>query len=380
MTKRGEGWISRRGQADAATAVELVLERQPQEPVQQIADALIEDSPYQARQPMSDASLSALAQGMASAGFQGVLIVRPHGDVTRRRQGIFQLVYGHRRRAAWRLVCQERGQACLLPVVVREVSDGQMLTIGAQENLQRQDLGPVEEGQIVAWAERMFFDKNQAEIGAMLGKSEDWVRIRSRVAKLPEPLKDRLRTRPRAMSQFLELATLYKENPDAALVLADQVVVEQLSLERVRQVLRNDLRPPSAPPSASERGAAHVIQMRKPQDDTPPDTSGVGEADSILRENLNNRGGAAAIVTPRTKEMVATSSGSPSGDARSLDTLKQIQLIIAETRQHAETLRSLRDKRLAPADAQTFAALLAALTAEVDDLRSAAGQLSNVLH
>ncbi|HWQ14167.1 MAG TPA: hypothetical protein VNL77_15315 [Roseiflexaceae bacterium] len=39
-------------------------------------------------------------------------------------------------------------------VVLREIGDAQMLTIGAQENLQRQDLDPLEEAQIIAWAEQ----------------------------------------------------------------------------------------------------------------------------------------------------------------------------------------------------------------------------------
>jgi ParB/RepB/Spo0J family partition protein len=234
MTKKSEGWISRRGQVGAATAVELVLERQPQEPVQQIADDLIEDSPYQARQTVSDTGVAELAQGMQAAGFQGVLIVRPHGDVARRRQGMFQLVYGHRRRAAWRRVCQERGQPCLLPVVVRAVSDAQLLTIGAQENLQRQDLDPVEEAQIVAWAERMFFDKNQAEIGAMLGKSSDWVSTRSRIHRLPNSLKVALRERPRAVKQMLELASLAIRDLPAAEGLAREVVRNNLTVEALR--------------------------------------------------------------------------------------------------------------------------------------------------
>jgi ParB family transcriptional regulator, chromosome partitioning protein len=238
MTKKREGWISRRGQAGAATAVELVLERQPQEPVQQVADERIEDSPYQARGPINDASVSELAQGMASAGLQGVLIVRPYGDATKRRHGLFQLVYGHRRRAAWRLVCQSRGEPCVLPVVLREIGDAQMLTIGAQENLQRQDLDPLEEAQIVAWAERMFFDKNQTEIGAMLGKSSDWVSTRSRIHRLPDELKDALRQRPRAIKQMLELASLYTADPSAARVLAQRVVQESLTVDVVRQSIR----------------------------------------------------------------------------------------------------------------------------------------------
>src|SRR5262249_14217396 len=56
-SKRGT-WISQRGQAGADAAIDQVIDRQPQpgEQVQQIADALIEDSPYQARQAFSNES------------------------------------------------------------------------------------------------------------------------------------------------------------------------------------------------------------------------------------------------------------------------------------------------------------------------------------
>jgi ParB/RepB/Spo0J family partition protein len=240
MSSRRGAWISRRGQAGVEAAIDQVIDRQPQsgEQVQQLADDLIEDSPYQARQPFNDDSLADLVQGMREAGFQGVLIVRPHSDLAKRQRGLCQLVYGHRRRMAWRRVCAERGQPCLLPVVIREVSDAQLLTIGAQENLQRQDLDPVEEAQIVAWHERMFFDKNQAEIGAMLGKSSDWVSVRSRVHKLPDALKERLRQRPRAIKQVLELAAVYGHQPDLALSVADRVVNENLTVEAVRAIMR----------------------------------------------------------------------------------------------------------------------------------------------
>ena len=240
MSSKRSGWISRRGHAGVEAAIDQVIDRQPQpgEQVQQLADDLIEDSPYQARQPFNDESLADLVQGMREAGFQGVLIARPHSDLAKRRRGISQLVYGHRRRMAWRRVCAERGQPCLLPVVIREISDAQLLTIGAQENLQRQGLDPVEEAQIVAWHERMFFDKNQAEIGAMLGKSSDWVSVRSRIHKLPDALKERLRQRPRAIKQLLELAALYGHQPDLPLSVADRVVDEKLIVDAVRAIIR----------------------------------------------------------------------------------------------------------------------------------------------
>src|SRR6266545_2928545 len=217
---------------------------------------------------------------MREAGFQGVLIVRPHSDPPQRRRGVVQLIYGHRRRVAWRRVCAERGEPCLLPVAIREISDQQLLTIGAQENLQRQDLDPVEEAQIVAWHQQMYFDKNQAEIGALLGKSEDWVKTRSRIHKLPEPLKDRLRQRPRAISQILELGALYTREPEAALSLADQVVKEQLTLDAVREAVRNYVRPASSggdirDEKNNQRGTALVVTNSTNMDVLPPAPGGV---------------------------------------------------------------------------------------------------------
>src|SRR5437867_4370998 len=163
---------------------------------------------------------------MHEVGFQGVLIVRPHRDSALRRRGMVQLAFGHRRRAAWRRVCAARGVPCVLPVVVREITDQRMLTIGAQENLQRVDLSPLEEAQIVAWHEKTFYPASQTEIGQMIGKSESWVKTRSRICKLPESLKERLRERPRAISQILELGVFYEREPEAALALADRVVHE----------------------------------------------------------------------------------------------------------------------------------------------------------
>jgi len=278
-TSRGQ-WIGKRGQINADAAIGQVLDRQPGEQVQQLPDAQIADSPYQARHPFSDASVEDLAQGMRTMGFQGVLIVRPHGDLDKQRAGFYQLVYGHRRRAAWQRVCAERDERCLLPVIVREVSDDRMLTIGAQENLQREDLDPIEEAQIVDWHQRMFSDKNQAEIGAMLGKSSDWVSVRARIYKLPDVLKERLRQRPRAISQMLELGGLAMQQPELALQLADRVVDENLTLESIRTLIRGYVRPERSVRSDREqlhnrRGTATSVQ------EITNDTSDT----SIVRDN-----------------------------------------------------------------------------------------------
>jgi ParB-like chromosome segregation protein Spo0J len=164
-------------------------------------------------------------------------------------------------------------------VVVRDISDDRMLTIGAQENLQRQDLDPIEEAQIVAWHQRMFSDKNQAQIGAMLGKSSDWVSIRARIHKLPDELKERLRQRPRAICQMLELNAIYAQHLAAALDIAERVIRENLTLETVRALVRGYVRPEHSESSdrdesRNRRGAAISVKSttKKVQQAPAPDT------------------------------------------------------------------------------------------------------------
>jgi ParB family chromosome partitioning protein len=279
MSNRRSTWIDRRGQREANAAIDQIIERQPQtgEHIQHLANALIEDSPYQARQTFSAESVEELAQGMREVGFQGMLIVRPHSDPVKQRHGIVQLVYGHRRRMAWQQVCAERGATCLLPVVVRVVNDAQLLTIGAQENLQRQDLDPIEEAQIVAWHEQMFFEKNQAEIGVMLGKSSDWVSTRSRIHKLPDALKDRLRQRPRAIKQLLELNVLYQHEPRLAIDLADRVVREHLTFEALHALVDHQSKESQDSPNREKqhrcRASATSVQDVTSDDATQPITT-----------------------------------------------------------------------------------------------------------
>ncbi|NTV62929.1 MAG: ParB/RepB/Spo0J family partition protein [Oscillochloris sp.] len=244
MSKR-QGWKRQSWQdASAEIGEALGLEVQAGDEVRQIPDDLIEDSPYQARVSYDDAQIADLAEGMREMGFQGVLFVRPHPDGPRAGRERYQLVYGHRRRRAWRLICAERGTPCILPVVVRSFTDRHMLTIGAQENLQREDLNPLEEAQLVAWHQELYYPAGLAEIGRMLGKSEDWAKTRSRVAQLPDDLKAFVRRSPQLMTGILEISRIWPVDQAAALVLAGQAEQEALTLKQIRQQVAAYFMPP----------------------------------------------------------------------------------------------------------------------------------------
>jgi hypothetical protein len=177
-----------------------------------------------------------------------------------------------------------------------------MLTIGAQENLQRQDLDPVEEAQIVAWHERLFFDKNQAEIGMMLGKSSDWVSTRSRIHKLPDSLKERLRQRPRAIKQLLELNALYQHDPHLANDLADRVVREHLTFDALRALIdrqSNDSQERATREKQHNRRAgATFVRNSTSNDITQPNTT-ISQAQS---ERLTNTSGDSTVPIPSASQ------------------------------------------------------------------------------
>src|SRR3984957_13660610 len=99
----------------------------------QIDIDLIDPSPYQPRTRFAETSLDELAQSIRSSGIIQPLVVRKIG--TR-----YQLIAGERR---WR--ASQRAQLLRVPVVLREVSDEQALELTLVENIQREDLNPIEQ-------------------------------------------------------------------------------------------------------------------------------------------------------------------------------------------------------------------------------------------
>jgi hypothetical protein len=93
----------------------------------------------------------------------------------------------------------------------------------------------------------------------------------------PDLLKDRLRQRPRAISQLLELGSFYTQQPEMALELADRVVHENLTLEAVRSFVRNDTRTerqmsPDRETRHNRRGAATSVQDVTNSSPTAPES------------------------------------------------------------------------------------------------------------
>ena len=140
---------------------------------------------YQPRHAMSDAELKELAQSIKDKGVLQPLLVRPlsgggHGDATH------EIIAGERR---WR--ASQLAQIHEVPVLVRALDDQETLEVALVENLQRQDLSPLEE----ADGYRRLMDEfshTQEVLSDVIGKSRSHVANMLRLLNLPEDVKDML--------------------------------------------------------------------------------------------------------------------------------------------------------------------------------------------
>ena len=138
---------------------------------------LIEPSPYQPRTRFREESLAELAQSIQANGIIQPLVLRPVGSR-------FQLLAGERR---WRAA--QRAGLTRVPAVMREVDDESALEITLVENIQREDLNPVEEARAF---ERLLdeFQLTQEEVATRTGKDRTTIANAVRLLRLEKPVLD----------------------------------------------------------------------------------------------------------------------------------------------------------------------------------------------
>ncbi len=206
----------------------------------QLPVALIEPDPGQPRRHFDETSLGELAESIAARGVIQPVIVRPIGE------GRFQLVAGERR---WRAA--QRVQLHEIPALVRELSDRDVMALALIENLQREDLNPVEEARAyhrLAEQEGL----TQAEIARFVDKSRSHVANFQRLLQLPETVLDLVEEGRLSMGHARAL--IGAEN---ATELAAMVVAKQMSVREVEKLIRKQSRgATSGPRRARDSGSA----------------------------------------------------------------------------------------------------------------------------
>jgi len=194
---------------------------------------LLAPNPRQPRVQMDDAKLDELAQSIRSHGVIQPILVRRAGDRT-------EIVAGERR---WRAA--QRAGLLKVPVVYRDVADEHLLEVALIENIQREDLNPIEEAQAYRRLTEEFH-LSQETIAAGVGKDRATVANYMRLLKLPAEVRNDLASGALSMGQARALIAL----PDDAAQrrVAREVVSRGLSVRETEAMVRHELTPAAAPP------------------------------------------------------------------------------------------------------------------------------------
>src|SRR5215467_13979205 len=147
---------------------------------QEVSVDLIDPNPYQTRRQINEASLAELTESIRASGVVQPVVLRPSAN------GRFQLVAGERR---W--LASKRAGKTTVPAVVRQISNEQAMEITIIENLQREDLNPMEQARAFERLSREF-KLTQEQIAARTGKDRASIANFIRLLKLPQSLQEAL--------------------------------------------------------------------------------------------------------------------------------------------------------------------------------------------
>ncbi|HEY8394111.1 MAG TPA: ParB/RepB/Spo0J family partition protein [Thermaerobacter sp.] len=188
------------------------------ERIEQIEVDRVRPNPYQPRRDFDPEAMAELVESIRQHGIVQPLLVRPEGDG-------YRLVAGERR---WR-AAREAGLK-VVPAVVRELSDTEMMEIALVENLQREDLNPIEEAQ----GYRMLCEElglTQEQVSQRVGKSRSHIANLMRLLQLPEDLR-RLVAEGKLSTGHAKVLLSVGSPPEmrrlAARVLSEGLTVRQL--------------------------------------------------------------------------------------------------------------------------------------------------------
>jgi ParB/RepB/Spo0J family partition protein len=181
----------------------------------------IEPNPEQPRLEFDETSLEELAASIREHGVLQPILVRPLGN------NRYQLIAGERRWRASRIA----GHGTI-PALVEEIDDDTALEISLIENLQREDLSPLDEA---AMYDRMIHEHGYSirRLADKLGKDKGYLENRLRLADAPPEIRELVSLRKDTLSHAYEL--LKVEDPKRRRKLAEQVGRGELSLVKLRE-------------------------------------------------------------------------------------------------------------------------------------------------
>ncbi|NLG36822.1 MAG: ParB/RepB/Spo0J family partition protein [Clostridiales bacterium] len=211
-------------------------------PVYEVPLSDIDPNPNQPRKNFNPEKLRELTESIREHGVLQPLLLCRRGER-------YLLVAGERRWRAARLA-----GLSLVPAVVQDLTDEQILAVSLVENLQRDDLNPLEEAE--GFQQLMDrFDMTQAEVARRVGRSRPVVANALRLLTLPDPVRELVREGSLSAGHARSLAGI--EDASQQCALARQAVEKGLSVRQIEALSRQEKSPyaqdqPAFDPAMSE--------------------------------------------------------------------------------------------------------------------------------
>ena len=231
---------------------------------------LLVPSPFQPRRVFNEAALSDLVHSIREKGVLQPLLVRKRSD------GIYEIIAGERR-----LRASKQAGLTQVPVIVKDFDDKAALEVALIENLQREDLNPLEEAEAYR---RLLneFQYTQDELAKVVGKSRSHVANMMRLLDLPEDIKQLIENKELTIGHARAL--LNAQNPSE---LAHEIIESGLSVREAEKI-------------AVSKGGVKTRQKRTPAPQKDGDILALEkEMSNLLKTkvniNWNGHGGTVVI-------------------------------------------------------------------------------------
>jgi ParB family transcriptional regulator, chromosome partitioning protein len=193
----------------------------------------VDPNPYQTRRRINEQALEELAESIRASGVVQPVVLRPAAN------GRFQIVAGERR---W--LASRRAGRTTIPAIVRQISNEQAMEITIIENLQREDLNPIEQAHAFERLSREF-NLTQEQIAARTGKDRASIANFLRLLKLPEEVQDAIESGALSFGHGKVLLSL-AGFPEHLAKAAQEIVGKQLSVRQAEELVSRLLNPQTA--------------------------------------------------------------------------------------------------------------------------------------
>lgn len=234
----------------------------PQDGVQQIDVYSIDTNSDQPRKEFDEDKLKELAGSIARHGVVQPILVRQKGER-------YVIVAGERRFRAARMA-----GLTAVPAIVKELDEEQVMEVALIENLQRENLNPIEEAAAIRFLMQQH-DLTQEEVSKRLSKSRPAIANSLRLLSLPEDIQEHLRKGSLQAGHARALAGL--QDTSTQKELAEKIISEGLSVRAAEAMVREQ----------SDR-PARIDKQKKERPVLLPD-SDIAAAEATLRERLGTK-------------------------------------------------------------------------------------------